>query len=148
MIHQSGGKINRTPSTRTPIYVGRVIVGQVDGATFRKTITGSKHLLQRPRAICFDRSTLNDAQAAGATRAEILDRATGTIYVTTFETINIYAFPVHRGYGDQVGVTLDHWSVNGAQPVAERQAAIRAAKHESAQPALFEFTEQRNGGAY
>ncbi len=135
----------RVNYARTPIYLGQRIIGQVDGVTFRKTIAGSKHLLQRPKAICFDRSTLVDAQAAGATRAEILDRETGTIYTTTFETVETYSFPVHRGYGDQVGVTLDHWSIDGKQPVAERQAAIRAAKHESVQPALFDMPVERNG---
>ncbi len=135
----------RVKTRTTPIYVGQRIVGQVDGDIFRKTIIGSKHLLQRPRSICFDRSTLNDAQAAGATRAEILDRETGTIYTATFETVETYSFPVHRGHGDQVGVTLDHWSINGAQPVAERQAAIQAAKHESVQPALFDMDVERRG---
>lgn len=130
-----------------PIYVGQRVIGQVNGITFRKTIIGSKHLLQRPLSICFDRSTLNDAQAAGATQAEILDRETGTVYTIPFETIWLQWFSVRRGHGDQVGVALEHWSINGAQPEAERQAAIRAAKHESVQPTLFDMTADW-GGAY
>jgi hypothetical protein len=44
----------RNNSNQTPIYVGQRVIGVVAGATFKKTISGSKHILRRPRAIAFE----------------------------------------------------------------------------------------------
>lgn len=122
MIPQRYRVGNPYPKTNnpTPIYIGHRVIGQVVGDTFHKSIVGSKHLLQRPKAICFDRSTLRDAAEAGATRVEIYDRESGAIYTATLETIHAHSFAVRRGFGDQIGVTLDYWSINGAVPHAER----------------------------
>src|SRR5690606_12631138 len=62
MLPQNRGAIN----SPTPIYANGRVIGQVVGDTFRKIISGSKHMLRTPKAICFDRSTLRDAVAAGA----------------------------------------------------------------------------------
>ncbi len=120
-----------------PIYIAQRVIGVVAGATFHKTITGSKHMLRRPRAIAFERSTLRDAAAAGATCAAILDRETGTTYAISFETIHRHSFPVLRGHGDQVAVTLEHWSMNGATPVAVAKAAQTNLERKELQLSLF-----------
>jgi hypothetical protein len=127
----------RNNPNHTPIYVGQRVVGVVAGATFKKTISGSKHLLRRPRAIAFERSTLRDAAAAGATCAAILDRETGATYTILFETIHRHSFPVLRGHGDQVAVTLEHWSMNGAAPAATQRAAATNREREALQLGLF-----------
>ncbi len=95
-------------------------------------------MLRRPRAIAFDRCTLRDATAAGATCAAILDRETGATYTISFETIHANSFPVHRGHGDQVAVTLEHWSVNGATPAAVAKAAQTNQERKELQLSLFE----------
>ncbi len=132
-MHQTPQRRNQT----TPIYVNGRVIGVVIGDCFRKTITGSKHLLRRPRAIAFERSTLRDAAAAGATCAAILDRETGTTYAISFETIHRHSFPVLRGHGDQVAVTLEHWSMNGATPVAVASVAQTNRERKELQLSLF-----------
>lgn len=133
MLPRNRGAIN----THTPIYLDQRVIGQVAGDTFRKSIVGSKHLLRSPRAICFDRSTLRDAAAAGATRVEIVDRESRTVYRALLSTIDAYSFPVRRGHGDQVGLALDRWSINGATPVAERRAAQTNQEREDLQMSLL-----------
>lgn len=133
MRHRQG-IVNPQP---TPIYANGRVIGQVAGDIFRKSIQGSKHLLRSPKAICFDRSTLRDAVAAGATRAEIYDRESGTAYTATIDRLRERCFPVHRGHGEQVGMTLDHWSINGAVPLADQRAAATNQERENLQLNLF-----------
>jgi hypothetical protein len=121
----------------TPIYANGRVIGRVEGDTFFKSIDGSKHMLRSPRAIAFDRCTLRDAAAAGATLATIYDRATGTSYSATFATIDANSFPVHRGHGDQVALPLDRWSINGAPPEATQRAAQTNQEREELQLTLF-----------
>jgi hypothetical protein len=121
----------------TPIYIAQRVIGVVAGVTFHKSINGSKHILRRPRAIAFDRCTLRDAAAAGATCAAILDRETGITYTISFETIDRHSFPVHRGHGDQVAVTLEHWAINGATPAAVAKAAQTNQERKELQLSLF-----------
>jgi hypothetical protein len=127
----------RNNPNHTPIYIAQRVIGIVQGDTFHKAITGSKHILRRPRAIAFDRCTLRDAAAAGATCVEVLDRETGTTYTIAFETINRHSFPVLRGHGDQVAVTLDHWAINGATPVAQASVAQSNQERKELQLSLF-----------
>ncbi len=133
-MHQTPTRRN---SNQTPIYVGQRVIGVVAGVTFQKSINGSKHILRRPKAIAFERCTLRDAAAAGATCAAIRDRETGITYTISFETIHANSFPVLRGHGDQIAVTLEHWSVNGATPAAVAKAAQTNLERKELQLSLF-----------
>ncbi|MBX2997780.1 MAG: hypothetical protein KF893_04665 [Caldilineaceae bacterium] len=121
----------------TPIFVrGRTRpIGYVRGQTFHKAITGSKHLLRSPAAIAFDRSTLVDAERAGAVAVCVRDTETATIYTAQIADIWRYAFPVRRGFGDQIAMSMNRWTVNGIAPstMYESNQARKAA-----QPSLFE----------
>ena len=117
---------------KSPIYVrGRSApIGYVTGSVFRKTIRGSVHILHSPRAIAFDRSTIVDAENAGALTVEVTDSDTGNTYRATIADIWRHSFDVRRGFGDQIAYALTRWSVNGA-PVAatfESNQAIRDAQ--------------------
>ena len=121
---------------KTPIYVhGRSSpIGYVEGQTFHKSIMGSKHLLQKPQGIAFDRSTLVDAERAGAVWVEVADSETRTVYRASICDVWAHGFAVRRGYGDQIALALTRWAVNG-RPVAtvfENNQAVKAA-----QPSLF-----------
>lgn len=118
------------PGTRKP-------VGYVQGAWFRKRIIGSKHMLRTPRAICFDRSTLDDAARAGAAHVSVTDTESGKCYFASIETINRYGFTVTRGHGNQVGLTLDRWRIDGEQPQAEQRAAATNQERKELQLGLF-----------
>lgn len=133
MIPQSGA--TRHPKN-TPIFVrGRDRpIGYVEGGVFRKSVRASIHFLSRPRAIAFDRSTIEDAEKAGALWVEVTDSDSGTVYRAAIDDIWRQYFPVRRGYGNQIALALDRWRVNGqeAGPVWESNQAIKAA-----QPSLF-----------
>ena len=130
---QSGAK--RHPQ-KTPIFVsGRSApIGYVAGGVFHKSIVGSKPLLRSPRAIAFDRSTLADAERAGAVAAHVVDDETRTVYRASIADIWTHGFSVNRGFGDQIALALSRWSVNGrpVAPVFENNQAVKAA-----QPSLF-----------
>ena len=132
MLHQNG--VKRHPP-RTPIFVpGRSHpIGYVRDGVFFKNLR-TNHFLTKPPAICFERKNLAEIEAAGGTSCHFTHIETGDRYTCDMATVRCYAFPVNRCYGDQVGVGLSLWSVNGA-PVAatfESNKAIQAA-----QPSLF-----------
>jgi hypothetical protein len=133
IMHQTPTRRNQT----IPIYIAQRVIGVVAGVTFHKTISATKHMLRRPKAIAFDRCTLRDAAAAGATCAAILDRETGITYSISFETIDRHSFPVHRGHGDQIAVTLEHWAINGATPAAVASVAQTNQERKELQMSLF-----------
>jgi hypothetical protein len=102
-----------------PIRAGGRIVGHVSSDTFRKTISGSKHLLRKPAAIAFDLSTLDDAEAAGAVFAEVTDRETGRAWRASIAHIRRRGFDVNRGHGRQVALVLSEWRT-GDEPATEQ----------------------------
>lgn len=96
-----------------PIYVGATIVGRVRGDTFYKRVHKG-HYLRYPPAICFDVSTLEDAKAAGATKAEIRDMDSGKEYIAPIALILEKGIPVSRGHGKQIGLVMNMWKEKGA----------------------------------
>lgn len=113
--HGRGNVVNRFPSviqqnsTRTPIYVNGRVVGYVAGATFHKTIHGSRHLLKTPAAIALDLGNVRDAQRAGATHAEVTDAETGHVYRAALDIILRDGREFDRGFGRQIYLPLDRW---------------------------------------
>ena len=84
-------------------------VGKVEGDTFYKSIRGSKHILRKPLGLAVDLQSLLDAEQAGATRIQILDRETGTKYSTAVSHLKRAGFTFDRGFGRQIGLALDAW---------------------------------------
>ena len=126
--------LGKTPD-KIPIYIhGRSTpIGHVAGGLFKKTIR-KNHFLTRPRAIAFDRSTLEDAEEAGALAVQVTDSDSGKIYSCAIADIWRRGFAVQRGYGAQIAMVMAHWRVNYEEPgpVWESNQAIKAA-----QPSLF-----------
>jgi hypothetical protein len=102
----------------TPVYLpdGKTVVGYVRSGRFHKTICGSRHFLQRPYALGFDVSTLDQAQAAGAFIVVVLDSETGKTYTASIDDIRRRGFVVQRGYGRQIALPLSAYSVSGDEP--------------------------------
>lgn len=137
MYTRTTGAHNPQPASQ-PVYLGGRVVGYVvRGGAFYKTVCASKHFLRQPKAICFDRCTLHDAEAAGALRVEVRDQETGRVYSAPLETMWAHCFAVHRGFGDQVGLGLDYWRINGAPAVAEQRAAASNQEVKALQLGLF-----------
>ena len=111
---------NRKASGRsTAIYVGRKVVGHVNGSRFMKRVEGSKHFLLKPRAIAFDVSTLHDAEAAGAIRVEVIDTETGRGYTSSVVEIWANGFRVNRGFGEQWAMLIGKWRLSGEKAVQQ-----------------------------
>jgi hypothetical protein len=129
-------QINYTtsPTKSQPIFCGSRVIGQVTGDVFYKVISGSKHFLRQPPAIAFDISTLDDAENVGARLLEVKDRETGRVYRASLALVRSVGFPVNRGFGNQVGVNLGYFSVDGQPP---RNTPTKAQPFAEVQPRLF-----------
>ena len=112
----------------TPIYVrGRSKpIGFVAGGVFYKQLR-KKHFLTRPPGIAFDRSTLRDAERAGASSIYITNSDTGDTFTATIGDVWRWGYSVNRGYGDQIALALIRWSINGqpAVPVYESNQTVK-----------------------
>jgi hypothetical protein len=75
-----------------------------------KTIRGSKHMLRTPRAIALDLGSIRNAQAAGATWAEVTDLESGATYRASLDVILRDGREFDRGYGRQIYLPLDQWN--------------------------------------
>jgi len=112
---------NKTKSFDKPIIAqkpvkilsnsGRVI-GEVSEDTFRKTVRGSKHMLQSPRGWALDVEVLQAAAEAGASRVLIVDGETGTEYRAPLSAFySNQAVAIDRGFGLQKVLKLRGWQV-------------------------------------
>jgi hypothetical protein len=97
---------------------GRVVGEVVDGV-LRKAVRRSVHFLRQPTAIAWDLVCLEQAEALGATRCEVLDLETGTLYTAPLQHFWRFGLRLDRGHGAQVALPLDRWTVTRK---GERQA--------------------------
>lgn len=103
-------------SHSTPkIKVGNKIVGVVVGDIFVKRLHSKTHFLRKPKAIAFDIDTLIQAQELGASLVRIIDLDTDLVYIVSIELIYEKGFYFNRGFGDQLGLTLNYWQVEGPE---------------------------------
>lgn len=116
----SGNKrqVNRTRPFPVLTSSGR-FVGEVRGDVFYKVAKGSIHMLRRPPGWALDTSTIDDAEAAGASKIQILDLETGRTYRTAISTIRSRGFQLDRGYSIQRCLPLQFW-FPGAEQLAEQ----------------------------
>jgi len=77
--------------------VGAWLIEENGRLVLRKRLSAARHMLQRPPAWALDEAVLQQALAAGAVEAHIEDTDSG--------------FPLNRGHGPQVALTLNHWHV-------------------------------------
>jgi hypothetical protein len=95
----------------TPIFVGRKVVGRVEGDVFSKSIRGSRHMLRHPRALAFDVSTLNEAEMIGAKWVEVFDLDYKTVYRASIRLIWEKGRRFSRGFGEQIFLTLENFTI-------------------------------------
>ena len=103
------------PHYSTEIKVAGKTVGHVNGDEFVKKVHSSTHFLRKPRGIAFDLDSLDKAQKFGAKRVKIYDLDTGLIYSVKIEIILEKGFVFNRGFGNQIGLTLNYWKCVGKQ---------------------------------
>ena len=98
------------------IFISGRYVGKVDGDTFKKFITGSKHILRTPRAIALSVESLTQAEQAGAREIAITDTESGLVYRASFAHFRRYSFELQRGgFEPQRALTLNRWNVTGGK---------------------------------
>ncbi len=119
------------------VFAAGRIVGRVDGDTFKKSITGSRHFLRKPPAIAFDVSTLRDVEDAGALSVEVLDRETGRKYHAPISLVLAKGFFFNRGFGEQIGLSLRYFDVTGGNVTTTRAAEVMPARPAVQQLSLF-----------
>jgi len=113
------------------IYTDGRVVGEVVGEVFKKNISGSRHILHKPRAIALSVESLNQAEKVGALEIQITDKENGDLYACPFERFKEYAFPIQRGgFEPQMALTLDRFDVSSPLNYSSRalkQGEIRHA---------------------
>jgi len=118
-LSQETGKFSQTNSTK--IRIGNQTIGAVENGVFEKHVHSSKHFLRKPRAIALDQDSLIQAKNLGARIVKIVDLDTGIIYIVTIDLFYEKGFRFNRGFGDQIGLTLDHWECKYTEPINQQQ---------------------------
>ncbi len=91
---------NSSIKTKPDSYQVRVAgrhVGDVVSGVFKKRISGSRHILRKPRALALSIESLKQAEHVGACEIEITDRESKNVYSCSIEYFKEYAFPIQRG---------------------------------------------------
>lgn len=101
--------IINTKSKKFNIKVNGRIVGFVIGNEFRKTIH-TNWILRTPPALANDIQALHDAENAGAEYCVFPNADTGIIYRASISKIWDMGFPVNRGFGEQIALSLNLWT--------------------------------------
>lgn len=91
------------------------------GRTLQKRVRASLHQLRKPPAWCIDAAILEAARRDGARDVEVLDVETRRIYRAAVETFDRFGFRFDRGFGEQIGLALNHWHV---EPEGVKQLAL------------------------
>ncbi len=94
------------------IRVAGHVIGEVVQDVFKKTITGSRHILQKPPSIALSVESLEQAERAGAREIQIKDRETGQLFSCTIDHFKHHAFPLQRGgFEPQLAMRLEEFDV-------------------------------------
>ena len=91
------------------IRVNGRTVGQVIGDDYVKDIT-NWHMLATPPAIASDIQALHDAESAGAVYCVFMNTDMGIVYRAAISKIWDIGTRFNRGWGDQIYLTLNHWT--------------------------------------
>ena len=88
---------------------GVVVAQVVDGILTAKR-QESKHKLRRPEGWAFDKSVIEQAREAGAERIHIVCGDTGNTYRTKFSDFTDNAYPMNRGFNNQLVLVMKRWN--------------------------------------
>ncbi len=93
----------------TVMRVNGQTVGQVIGDEYLKDLP-NRHMLTNPPAIANNIQVLHDAERAGALYCVFANTDTGIIYRAAISKIWDMGTRFNRGWGDQIYLTLKHWT--------------------------------------
>lgn len=96
-------------STKAIVREDKILGIVFDNRLLRKVVSAKRHFLKRPKAIALDRETLDRAEEMGATEIEVVDQDSGKSYYCTIKYFRLHGFKLNRGYGEQIGLTMNNW---------------------------------------
>lgn len=114
------GEVASSMGSVTPIRVGVKVVGEVRGGAFVKTVKSSKHMLRKPLGWALDLDSLQAVKDLGARYVELHDADTRRVYSAPIATIEAKGITFDRGWGRQVALGLEYWTVAGSAVRQER----------------------------
>ncbi len=85
------------------------LVGRIDSHIFIKEVYGSKHMLHKPMAWAIDADIFDRVINHNCYSIHIIDRETGTRYITGVATFREHKQVLDRGHGKQYFLELVHW---------------------------------------
>ena len=103
------------------IFVSRRHVGDIVNGVFKKSISGSRHILRKPPAIALSVEALRLADQAGAHDIQITDIESARLYTCSIEYFKQFAFPLQRGgFEPQLALQLERFDVSSPLVIASR----------------------------
>lgn len=99
-----------------------VVVAQVVGGIMTAKRQESKHKLRRPEGWAFDKSVIEQAREGGAERIHIVCGDTGNTYRTKFSDFIDNAYPMNRGFNNQLVLVMKHWNT---EEIAEQLSLFK-----------------------
>lgn len=104
-----GGELITMPIGSIVRNVGGLIVGRVENRIFIKEVHGTKHMLRQPMAWAIDADLFDRVVVPNCSAIHIVDRGTGTRYITAVTTFQDKRQTLDRGYGKQYFLELIYW---------------------------------------
>ena len=90
---------NNSIAQKIKIEHGGKTIAVIDGNTLKKVIRHNHYIKYPKPVIAIDVSALTQAEQAGATMVQVVDRDTGEWFRATIEHIRNAGTPLDRGYG-------------------------------------------------
>jgi len=100
------------------------IIGWIEGNSFNKNISSSKHMLQKPKGIAWDLSVLERARKENLKRTYVHDKETGNEYEAILEDFFRYGVRINRGFGEQIVLPLKFWQIKAPGRPYSSQLAL------------------------
>lgn len=107
--------------------VGAREVAGITGDVLHKHVR-DRHVLTRPPAIAFDAAIVAEAERRGVRTVGVRNTDSERQYAVTLADFLRYGFRFNRGWGDQIGLELRFWSIDGQPPQAMQQPQPTASK--------------------
>ena len=99
------------------LFVDRKIIGEIEGRTFTKQVSRSRHMLRIPMAWAIDASVFDSEIKKSCDTIVIVDRDSGKKYQVSVALFDKQKGIVDRGFGRQYFLTLSWW--NSEKPVEQ-----------------------------
>lgn len=85
------------------------VTGFIDGETYTRHVSGSKHMLRKPQAWCFDADSFDKLIRPSCRQIVVEDLETRKRYHSTMVNFIAERGEIDRGYGRQYFMILSKW---------------------------------------